>query len=66
LIELLEKYNLRKKIIEDEGFNMNKMIFTLKTIKSYDILGLKQNYQGIFLSIHFPKLVNMLQHIKNL
>jgi hypothetical protein len=44
LIELLKKYNLREKIItyvKDEGFNLNTMTSTLKTIISCDIVSLK-------------------------
>jgi hypothetical protein len=33
--------------MKDKGFNLNIMIFTLKAIRSYDILGLKERYQGI-------------------
>jgi hypothetical protein len=44
LIELLEKYNLREKIItyvKDERSNLNTMTFTLKTIISCDIVSLE-------------------------
>jgi hypothetical protein len=41
--------------VKDEGFNLNIMIFTLKTIRSYDILGLKENYQGTCFGHAFSK-----------
>ncbi len=41
--------------MKDEGFNMNIMIFTLKTIKIYDILGLKESYQGTYFGHAFSK-----------
>ncbi len=43
ITELLSKYDLRKKIIvyvKDEGFNLNTMTITLKSIVSCDVLGL--------------------------
>ncbi len=42
LIELLEKYGLRKKIIiyvKGEGSNLNAMIVTLKSYISYESFG---------------------------
>jgi hypothetical protein len=41
----LNVYELRKKIVayvKDEGFNLNTMIGALKSIISYDVLGLKE------------------------
>jgi hypothetical protein len=48
LIELLEKYNLKKKIVyvKDEGFNLNTRTFALNEVVSCDILGLEESYQG--------------------
>jgi hypothetical protein len=43
IIELLNKYDLRKQIIvyvKDEGFHLNIMTITLKFIISCDVLGL--------------------------
>jgi hypothetical protein len=43
ITKLLGKYDLRKKIIvyvKDEGYNLNTMIITLKSIVSCDVLGL--------------------------
>jgi hypothetical protein len=43
LIELLGKYNLKKKIIayvKDEGYNLNTMTKTLKSIVNCNILNL--------------------------
>jgi hypothetical protein len=39
------------------------MIVTLKIVVSCDILSFEENYQGIFLAMHFPRLVNMLQRM---
>ncbi len=46
LIELLEKYNLKKKIVyvKDEGFNLNTRTFALNEVISCDILGLEESY----------------------
>jgi hypothetical protein len=44
---LLGKYDLRKKIIayvKNEGSNLNTMTITLKSIVSYDILGLAEKF----------------------
>jgi hypothetical protein len=49
LIDLLNKYDLRKKIIayvKDERSNLNTMTTTLKFIVSYDILSLIESFQG--------------------
>jgi hypothetical protein len=49
LIDLLEKYNLRKKIAEyvkDEGSNLNTMTIVLKSIVSCEVLDLEENFQG--------------------
>jgi hypothetical protein len=43
----LNTYELRKKIVayvKDEGFNLNTMIATLKSIVSYDVLGLEESF----------------------
>jgi hypothetical protein len=51
LIELLDSYALRRKIItyvKNEGFNMNTMTTTLKSIISCDMLGLEESFQGIY------------------
>jgi hypothetical protein len=45
LIELLDNYALRRKIItyvKDEGSNLNNMITTFKSIVSCDMLGLEE------------------------
>ncbi len=58
LIELLEKYNLSKKIIvyvKDERFNLNIMNFAWKIVLSCDILGLEESYQGICFGHAFSK-----------
>jgi hypothetical protein len=47
LIELLDKYDLRKKIIpyvKNEIFNLNTMIINLKSIVSCDILSLVESF----------------------
>ncbi len=58
LIELLEKYNLSKKIIvyvKDERFNLNIMTFAWKIVISWDSLGLEESYQGICFGHAFSK-----------
>jgi hypothetical protein len=48
MIKLLEKHDLRNKIIDyvkHEWSNLNYYFF--KLVKSCDILGLKENFQGI-------------------
>jgi hypothetical protein len=58
LTELLDKYDLRKKIIsyvKYEGSNLNTMIVTLKFIISCDILGLTQSFQGNFFGHAFSE-----------
>ncbi len=49
LIELLDSYMLGEKLIgyvRDEGFNLNNMTTTLKSIVSCDMLGLEESFQG--------------------
>jgi len=58
LIELLNKYDLRKKIIvyvKDERFNLNIMIVTLKSIITCDILSLTKKFQGNCFGYAFSK-----------
>jgi hypothetical protein len=58
LTKLLDKYGLRKKIVayvKDEGSNLNVMIVTLKCVLSYESLGLKESFQGIFFGHAFSK-----------
>jgi hypothetical protein len=48
LIDLLEKYNLKKKIAEyvkDEGSNLNTMTIVLKSVVSCEVLDLEENFQ---------------------
>ncbi len=47
MIELLDSYALRRKIIvyvKDEGSNVNIMTTTLKSIVSCDMLGLEESF----------------------
>jgi hypothetical protein len=63
LIELLDSYALRRKIIayvKDEGSNLNTMTTTLKSIVSCDVLGLEKKFKALVLVMYFLKLVNML------
>jgi hypothetical protein len=59
LIELLRKFNLRKKIIayvKDEGSNLNtSMTATLQSIVNYNILGLQESFQGSCFGHAFSK-----------
>ncbi len=58
LIELLQKYNLRKNIItymKNKGFNLNIKAIALKVVVSCDILGLEESYQGACFGHAFSK-----------
>jgi hypothetical protein len=48
LIKLFEKHNSRRggDYVKDKGSNLKTMIIALKTIISYDILGLEESYQS--------------------
>ncbi len=59
LIELLDKYDLRKKIttcVKDEGSNLNNMMTTLKSIVSDEVIMiLGESFQGICFEHAFSK-----------
>jgi len=58
LIEILEKYNLKKKIIvyvKDEGSNLITIIVALKVVVSCDNLSLEESYQGTCFRHAFSK-----------
>jgi len=58
LIDLLDKFGLRKKIIayvKDEGSNLNVMTSILKFVVLYETLGLQENFNGICFWYVFPK-----------
>jgi hypothetical protein len=58
LIDLLNKYDLMKKIIgyvKDEIFNLNIMTPTLKFVVSCDILSLIESFQGSCFGHAFSK-----------
>jgi hypothetical protein len=49
LIELLDQYDLRKKIIayvKDEGANLNAMTTILKFVVNYEVFCLAEGFQG--------------------
>jgi hypothetical protein len=49
LIELLDQYDLRKKIIayvKDEGANLNAMTTTLKFVMNCEVLGMEESFQS--------------------
>jgi hypothetical protein len=49
LIELLDQYDLRKKIItyvKDEGANLNAMTIILKSMVDCEVLGMEESFQG--------------------
>ncbi len=49
LIELLDQYDLRKKIVayvKDEGANLNAMTTTQKSMVNYEVLGMEESFQG--------------------
>jgi hypothetical protein len=56
--ELLNSYNLKKKIIvyvKDEGANLNAMTMVLKIVVSCDVLELKENFNGTCVGGVFSK-----------
>jgi hypothetical protein len=58
LTKLLDKYNLRKKIItyvKDERSNLNAMIDALKSVVNYESLRLKESFQGTCFGHVFSK-----------
>ncbi len=65
LIELLNAYGLRNKIItyvKDEGSNLNTLTNVLKFIVKCESLGLEKKLsRNLFWSCFFPKCVNMPQ-----
>jgi hypothetical protein len=63
LIELLDQYGLRNKIIayvKDEGSNLNTMIIALKSIIECEILGVNEVFRVLVLAMLSPKHANML------
>jgi hypothetical protein len=49
LTELLDQYDLRKKIVanvKDEGANLNAMTTTLKSMVNCEVLGIEESFQG--------------------
>ncbi len=49
LIELLDQYDLRKKIVayvKDEGANLNALTTALKSMVNYEVLGMEESFQG--------------------
>jgi hypothetical protein len=58
LIELLDKYALRKKIIayvKDEGSNLNAMTTALKVVVNYEPFSLKESFQSTCFGHAFSK-----------
>jgi hypothetical protein len=58
LIELLDKYGLKKKIIanvKDEGSNFNAITTILKVVQNCKSLGLKESFQGTCFGHVFSK-----------
>ncbi len=54
----MDSYALKKKIIayvKDEQSNLNTMTTTLKSIVSYDMLGLEESFQGTCFGHAFSK-----------
>ncbi len=59
LIELFDFHELKREIItfvKDDGFYLNTMITSLKSIVSYNVLGLKESFQGTCFDHAFPKV----------
>jgi hypothetical protein len=58
LIELLDQYDLRKKIIayvKDEGANLNAMTTILKFVVDCEVLGMEESFQGTCFGHAFSK-----------
>ncbi len=59
LIKLLDSNELKKEIVtyvKDEGFYLNTMIMSLKSIVSCDVLGLKESFQRTCFKHAFSKV----------
>jgi len=59
LIELLDSNELKREIVtyvKDEGFYLNTMITSLKSIINCDVLGLKESLQGTCFNHAFSKV----------
>jgi hypothetical protein len=59
LIELLDSHEFRKKIatyVKDEGFYLNTMITSLKSMISCNVLDLKESFQGTCFDHAFSKM----------
>ncbi len=66
LTELLDQYDLRKKIIayaNDEGANLNAMTIVLKSIVNWEVLGMEENFQGICFGHAFFKVCKDVQYV---
>jgi len=64
LIELLNQYDLRKKIttyVKDEGANLNAMTTILKFVVDCEIFSMEESFQGTCFCHEFLKHVNMGQ-----
>ncbi len=64
LIELLDAYGLRNKIItyvKDEGSNLNTLTNALKFVVKCETLGLEESFYGTCFGHFFPKHANMPQ-----
>jgi hypothetical protein len=58
LIELLDQYDLRKKIVayvKDEGANLNAMTIVIKFVVNYEVFGLEESFQGTCFGHAFVK-----------
>ncbi len=59
LIELFDFHELKREIItfvKDDGFYLNTMITSLKSIVSCNVLGFKESFQGTCFDHAFPKV----------
>ncbi len=41
--------------MKDEGFNLNNITTTLKFVMNYEVLGLKESFQGNYFDLVFSK-----------
>jgi hypothetical protein len=41
--------------VKDEGFNLNSITIALNFVMNYEVLGLKENFQGNYFDLVFSK-----------
>jgi hypothetical protein len=62
LIDILDEYGLRNKIItyiKDKGSNFNSMISVIKFVMKYQVLGLEETFKEHVLGMFSSMFLNM-------